>query len=103
MTLQTVVTKLTNQQSIHQVIEHDQIVSDAKEVLNLIKKHRATVVEAVLPLPILAELMNPLINRSDVPIIRAVMEKTLGRLGEEAYTFKHYERILKVEVQVEEL
>lgn len=77
-------------------------VSGADRVAELVKEHQATVLEAVLPLPILAEVINPRTGVG-VPVIRAFMQGELTIDGAATFCFSHYERVLKVEVQVERL
>lgn len=87
----------------HEVVVHDQTVKDAAEVLALCAEHGAAVVEAVLPPAILADLTNPKVNTSGIPVIRAQMAREVDAAGNATFTFTRYERIVKVEVVTEPL
>ncbi|MBW6441490.1 hypothetical protein K0B04_01095 [Patescibacteria group bacterium] len=52
--------------------------------------------EAVLPLPILSEVIN---SQKVSPVIRAVMDRELKEDGTATFSFSHYEKVKKVEVQ----
>ena len=101
--LQAAVTKLTGESGPHQVAIHGETVKNASEVMALVEEHGAAVVEVVLPPAILADLTNPR-NNPGTPVIRARMERELSEDGTTAtFTFDVYERIIKVEVVIEEL
>lgn len=79
------------------IVEVSETVPNAERVKELVREHDATVLEAVLPIPLLQAVLNPC-NGVDVPVIRAVMEREL-RDGEEAiFRFKQYERVLRIEI-----
>lgn len=80
-----------------EILEVSETVSGAARVHELVEEHSATVLEAVLPLPILSEVVS---SRTGVdPVIRAVMDREIKEDGTAVFTFSHYERVLKVEVQ----
>ena len=85
-----------------EIIEVSETVSGAARVRELVEENGATVLEAVLPLPILSEVINPRTGVA-IPVVRAVMDRELKEDGTAVFNFSHYERILKVEVQTERL
>lgn len=86
-----------------EVVEHSETVSDATRVFELFVLYRPDVLEAVLPLAILSEVLNPR-NGITIPVIRAVMNRQLGNDGTTAtFTFQRYERLVKIEVVTEPL
>lgn len=102
--LQAAVTKLTGEEGPHEVLHHMEQVQSAKEALELARKCGAVVVEAVLPLPMVAEVVNPKVNTEGVAIIQARMERELGPDGNaKTFNFRGYKRVVKVEVITEEL
>ena len=84
------------------IVEISETVSGSARVRELVEENGATVLEAVLPLPILAEVINPRTGVT-VPVVRAVMDRELQEDGTAIFKFSHYERILKIEVQTERL
>lgn len=85
-----------------EIVEVSETVSGAARVAELVKENEASVLEAVLPLPILAEVINPRTGVT-IPVIRAVMNRELKEDGTATFTFSHYEKVLKIEVQTERL
>ena len=85
-----------------EIVEISETVPGSARVRELVEEHRATVLEAVLPLPVLAEIINPRTGVT-IPVIRAVMNRELKEDGTVVFNFSHYERILKIEVQTERL
>jgi hypothetical protein len=83
------------------IVTVSQTVANAAEVKALVADHAADVLEAVLPLPILAEVVSP--RGVQVPVIRAVMNRQVNGDGSATFTFDHYEKVVKVEVQTERL
>lgn len=84
-----------------EIIEHSENVSDAARVRELVELYKPDVLEAVLPLPILSEVLNPR-NEITIPVIRAVMDRQFGEDGVTAtFTFQRYERVVKVELVTE--
>ena len=81
------------------VINVSETVPNARRVAKLVKEHRADVLEAVLPIGLLAEV----IKTVKVPVIRAVMKRRLKADGSVEFVFDHYERVVKVEVIAERL
>lgn len=81
-----------------EIVEISATVAGAAEVAELVARHGATVLEAVLPPPLLAEVLNPR-NGISVPVIRAVMDRQVGVDGTAIFTFARYERVLKVVVE----
>lgn len=85
-----------------EIVDISETVSGAARVRELVEENGATVLEAVFPLPILAEVINPRTGVT-IPVIRAVMDRELKEDGTAVFNFSHYERILKIEVQTERL
>ncbi len=84
------------------IVEVSETVPNVERVKELVCEHHATVLEAVLPIPLLQAALNSR-NGVGVPIIRAVMEREL-RDGEEAvFRFKQYEHVLRIEIVTEPL
>lgn len=86
-----------------EIVQVPKTVADAAEVKALVTEHTASVLEAVLPLPILADVVNPR-NGVAVPVIRAITVRT-PRLNDESeqvmdergeplfdFVFDHYEK-----------
>jgi hypothetical protein len=75
---------------------------DAPRVKDLVEEHAPDAVEAVLPLPLVSELLGR--NGISVPLIRAAMNREVNEeTGEVTFTFDHYEVVKSVEVVVERL
>ncbi|HVZ11874.1 MAG TPA: hypothetical protein VG965_02485 [Patescibacteria group bacterium] len=85
-----------------EIIQISENVPTAARIQELIAEHSADVLEAVLPLTLIADYFKP--GGITVPLIRAVMDRHVAT-GEDrtTFTFSHYERILKVEVHTERL
>jgi len=79
------------------IVQVRETIEDASQVLALVEEHGAQVLEAVLPLPLLAQVVGPLRERG-VPVIRAVMARELTPEGEARFTFLGYELIEEVRV-----
>lgn len=77
-------------------------VSTPDEVLELVRQHGAAVLEAVLPVGLLAGVV-PLLQKEGVPVIRAVMNRQLGPDGAALFSFDHYELVEAVEVRTRPL
>ncbi len=86
-----------------EIVEISETVPDAARVKALVAEHGADVLEAVLPMPILADLTNPRTGLT-VPLIRAITRRELSEDGTKtAFAFSHYEKVIKVEVLTERL
>lgn len=86
-----------------EIVEISETVPDAGRVKALVEEHGAGALEAVLPMPILADLTNPKSGLS-VPVIRAITRRELSEDGTKtAFAFSHYEKVIKVEVLSERL
>ncbi len=85
-----------------EIVEISETVPGSARVRELVEEHSASVLEAVLPLPILAEVINPRTGVT-IPVIRAVMNRELKEDSNAVFTFSHYEKVLKIEVQTERL
>lgn len=86
-----------------EIVEVSETVLDAARVKALVDEHGADVLEAVLPMPILADLTHPKSGLS-VPLIRAITRRELSEDGTKtAFAFSHYEKVIKVEVLSERL
>ena len=83
------------------IVEVSETVPNAARVVELVREHAADVVEAVLPLPLMADLLKII---GDVPVIRAITRREFDATGTKAsFVFDHYERIVRVEVVTERL
>lgn len=85
-----------------QIVEISETVQDAARVAALISEYHADVLEAVLPLPLVAACLDPRTGVG-VPVIRAVMDRELQPSGEPLFTFRGYERILRITIETEPL
>ena len=88
------------------IIEHSETLpTDTRKAVarfdQLAIGYGADVVEAVLPVNIMEAILK--YSQADVPIIRAAMTRQLQDDGTVTWSFDHYERIIKVEVIVQEL
>jgi len=83
-----------------EIVEVSETVPNAERVRELLEEAEAEVLEAVLPLPLLAEVLNPRLGIT-VPVIRAVMNREVGKDGSATFEFSHYEKILKVLIETE--
>ena len=86
-----------------EIVEVSETVPDAGRVKELVREHRAVVLEAVLPMSILADLTN---HKSgiEIPIIRAITKRELREDGTKTeFIFSHYEKVIRVEVLTERL
>ena len=85
------------------VTEVSETVPDAARVTAICAEYGADVLEAVLPLPLMAEVVNPRTGVG-IPVIRAITNRMLDASGEKAiFAFSHYEKVIKVEVVTERL
>lgn len=83
-----------------EVVEVSETVPNADRVAALAFEHRADVVEAVLPLGLLAQAMQVV----HIPIIRAITRRELREDGTKPeFVFDHYERYTRVVVEMERL
>lgn len=85
-----------------EVVQVSKAVGGFDEVLALVTKYEARVLEAVLPLPLLAQLL-PALNELNVPVLRAVMDRIIEPDGTVRFEYLRYERIRKIHVEVEPL
>ncbi|MEK7227329.1 MAG: hypothetical protein AAB641_00325 [Patescibacteria group bacterium] len=84
-----------------EIVEISETVPNVAHVVELIQERSADVVEAVLPLPLMSELLKIV---GEVPVIRAITRREINAAGEKAqFVFDHYERIVRVEVVSERL
>jgi hypothetical protein len=86
-----------------EVVEVSETVPHVERIKELTAQHNANVLEAVLPLSMMAQCLDPR-NGLGIPIVRAVMERTLSADGSDAtFQFSHYVKMVKVEVVTERL
>lgn len=86
-----------------EVVEHSETVPSVERVKEILAGHSADVLEAVLPLPLMAQCLDPK-NGVGIPVIRAITVRELQPDGTKVdFRFSHYERIVKVEVVTERL
>lgn len=84
-----------------EIVEVSETVPNAARVVELITEHSANVVEAVLPLPLMADLLKVIGN---APVIRAITRREFDAAGQKStFVFNHYERIVRIEVVTERL
>ena len=76
-------------------------VPGAARVKELVAEHGATILVAVLPMPLVAELLGK--GGLEVPFVRAAMERELQGDGSAIFYFSHFEKVVKVEFVVERL
>jgi hypothetical protein len=84
------------------IIDHSETVSGVERIAELVQEHQADVLEAVLPLPLMAQAVNPRAGVG-VPVIRAITQRVIAEDGSASFPFQHYEKVLKVEVQTERM
>ncbi|MBX5436867.1 MAG: hypothetical protein IRZ33_06590 [Alicyclobacillaceae bacterium] len=85
-------------------LQVDRSAQSAAEVVDAFQVSGAEEMVVVLPLHLLAGLVAELERRGlAVRPLRAVMERTVGADGEVSFAFRHFERILQVDVQTERL
>ena len=85
-----------------EVVEVAETVPNVERVKAIVAEHGADILEAVLPLPLLAECVGP--KGLSIPVIRAITIRKLDESGGNAtFTFSHYEKVVKVEVVTERL
>ena len=77
-------------------------VLDVTDVVEMVKEAGVDVLEAVLPISILAQAL-PLLEEMGVPVIRAVMDRELQPDGTAKFNFRGYERLIRVIVEAEPL
>lgn len=85
-----------------EVVDVSETVSGVDRIKELIEEHKADVLEAVLPLPILAQCVDSR-NGVNIPVIRASMSREQGADGSVVFRFSHYERVVKVTIETERL
>lgn len=85
-----------------EIIQIFETVPNAQRVREMVGEAQADVLEAVLPMTLIAELTDP---RSGVkfPVIRAITRRELIADGSAIFHFDHYEKVVKVEVVTERL
>ena len=82
------------------VVKVSETVPNAARVVELAAEHSADVIEAVLPLAILADLL----KQTKTPVIRAITRRELREDGSKAeFVFSHYERYVDMVVETEPL
>lgn len=79
-----------------EIVTVSKTVADVDDIRQVVAEHGANVLEAVLPLPLIAEAVGP--RGVGIPVIRAVMNRQIGPHKEVTFTFDHYEVVEKVEV-----
>ena len=85
-----------------EVLEVSETVPNAARVSEIVREQCADVLEAVLPLPLMAEVVGP--RGCGIPVIRAITRREFAEDGVKVhFTFSHYEKVLKVEVVTERL
>jgi len=84
------------------IVEVSETVPSVERVKELIAEHSAEVLEAVLPLPLLALCVDPR-NGVGIPVIRAAMNREIDVASNAIFTFSHYEMIVKVVVDTQRL
>lgn len=85
-----------------EAVEIAETVPDVERVKAIIAEHGAHVLEAVLPLPLMAQCVDTR-NGVGIPVLRAITIRKLESDGTATFDFSHYERIVKVEVVTERL
>lgn len=84
-----------------EIVEISETVPNVDRIRELVVEHGATVLEAVLPLPLMADAVGP--RGVKIPVIRAITKRVLAPDGSATFPFQHYEKVLKVEVVTERL
>ncbi len=85
-----------------EVVEVAETVPDVERVKAIVVEYGADVLEAVLPITLMAKCVDSR-DGLGVPVIRAITVRHLEPDGSARFEFSHYERILKVEVVTERL
>lgn len=85
-----------------EVVEVSESVPSVERIKELIAENSADVLEAVLPLPLVAQSVDPR-NGVGVPVIRAAMNRVMDDSGNATFTFSYYEVVKKVVVETERL
>lgn len=85
-----------------EVVEHSETVPNVERVKEILTERAVDVLEAVLPLPLMAQCVDPR-NGVGIPVIRAITVRELQPDGTATFRFSHYEKIMKVEVVTERL
>jgi hypothetical protein len=86
-----------------EVVEVSETVPNVGRVKEIVIEHGADVLEAVLPLPVIAEAVNPH-SGIGIPVIRAKMTRILDESGSNAtFTLSHYEQVERVVVETKRL
>jgi len=82
------------------ILNYAGTVTGVEDLQQLIHDLKPDVIEAVLPLNLLAGLLS--VVGDSIPVLRAVMKRELD--GDQArFTFSHYERVHRVHVLTEPL
>ncbi len=95
-------TELTRIFGDMEIVEVDERVPDVERVKQLVMEHNADVLDAILPLKLIADLTHPKSGFS-TPVIRAVTRREERAGQEPLFHFSHYEKYVRVEVVVEKL
>lgn len=85
-----------------EIVQVSETVAGVERVRELVQEHHTDVLEAVLPLPLMAEVVNPR-SGIGVPVVRAFTKRVLAEDGSVSFPFQYYEKVLKVEVVTERL
>ena len=85
-----------------EIVEVDERVPDVERVKQLVADHGADVLDAILPLKLIADLTHPKSGFS-TPVIRAVTRREELAGAEPLFHFSHYEKYIRVEIVVERL
>lgn len=84
-----------------EIVEVSETMPNAARVVELVREHSADAVEAVLPLPLMAELLKVI---GETPVLRAITRREFDATGiKTMFVFDHYERIIRVEVVTERM
>jgi hypothetical protein len=79
------------------IVQVSATVTSVEEVAALVREAGAAALEAVLPLPLMAQVV-PLLPKEGVPVLRAITERILGEDGSATFRFDHYEVVEDVKV-----
>lgn len=108
--LRKVVSKLFGVKNPTVIVVNEAVdVKDANQIIELAEKHKATVLEVVLPPNLLMDLLNLIQTKKlDLPVIRAITERELvpnpeGGEPKAIFHFRGYERIKRLVIETEPL
>lgn len=85
-----------------EIVTVSETVQDAARARELVREHGADVLEAVLPLPLLAQAVDPK-SGVGVPVIRAVMDREQRSETEVNFVFRSYEKVKRIVVETDPL